>query len=273
MQTVEETQHLTELARKLGFASVNYDLVYGLPLQTLETFARTLDIVVELKPDRIALYNFAYLPQRLAHQRYLNPELFPTGPQKFRIMVSAYERFVSEGYEYIGMDHFALPHDPLAAARRNRTIQRNFMGYTTQAGTDLYAFGVSSISATRDVYVQNEKKLSVYYRALDGGELPIERGFVLTDDDRLRRVVIYELMCHGRLVPASIEQRFGIDFDRYFESELAQLPQFERDGLLSISPDRIDVTLLGHIFVRNIAMVFDVYLRREHQKATFSRTL
>ncbi|MBE7558263.1 oxygen-independent coproporphyrinogen III oxidase [bacterium] len=273
VQTVEETEHLTELARRLGFASVNYDLVYGLPLQTVATFARTLDIVARLRPDRIALYNFAYLPRRLAHQRYLNPELFPSGREKFRIMVSAYERFVSEGYEYIGMDHFALPDDPLAIARRNRTIQRNFMGYTTQAGTDLYAFGVSSISATQDLYVQNEKKLSVYYRALDGGELPIERGFVLSDDDRLRRVVIYELMCHGRLVPSSIEERFSVDFERYFEYELAQLPQFERDGLLVLAPDRIDVTLLGHIFVRNIAMVFDVYLRREQPRATFSRTL
>ena len=273
VQSVEETERLTVRARELGFASVNYDLVYGLPLQTLETFAGTLDEVARLRPDRIALYNFAYLPKRLAHQRYLDPESLPKGPQKFGILVSAYERFVAEGYEFIGMDHFALPGDPLARARRERTIQRNFMGYTTQAGTDLYSFGTSAISATTDLYVQNDKKLSVYRRMLEAGQLPSERGFALTDDDKLRRQVIYDLMCHGRLDKRAIEAHYGIQFDDYFGQEMSELPPFVEDGLIEIHDDRIEVTVLGFVFVRNVAMVFDAHLRTARQPATFSRTL
>lgn len=273
VQTVEETEALTVLARELGFASVNYDLVYGLPLQTVDTFARTLDIVLQLRPDRLALYNFAYLPSKLGHQRELDPATLPSGPEKFRIFVLAYERFLDAGYEYIGMDHFAVPDDALARARRERTLQRNFMGYTTQAGTELYAFGVSAISTSDRVYVQNTKKLSRYGAALDDGRLPVERGMILSEDDRLRRAVISELMCHGRIVKAGHEQAFGIDFDDYFADALGELPSFVDNGLVVLYDDRIEVTLLGFIFVRNIAMLFDRYLRRPQPHATFSRTL
>jgi oxygen-independent coproporphyrinogen III oxidase len=273
-QTVEETRHLTQLARQCGMESVNYDLIYGLPYQSVESFGGTIDSVVELKPDRIALYNFAYLPGRLAHQRSLDPESLPSGTEKFEIFTSAYERFVGAGYEYIGMDHYALPGDALARAWRERTIQRNFMGYTTQAGTDLYAFGTSAISTTDRIYTQNTKKLSEYERSLAAGELPVVRGMLLSDDDRLRGAVIYSLMCHGRLVKSDIEKRFAIDFENYFALELEQLPAFEKDGMLEIKDGRIEVTLLGLIFVRNIAMIFDKYLRTpKDKKTTYSRTL
>jgi len=274
VQSVELTKHFTELSRKTGYHSVNFDLVYGLPLQRVETFGQTLDEVLRLRPDRIALYNFAYLPGKLAHQRYLNPGILPNGQEKFRIFVAAYERFTREGYEYIGMDHFAVPEDPLSEARRNGTIQRNFMGYTTQAGTDLYAFGVSSISATESLYVQNTRKLNAYQKSvLQDGQLPIERGVFLSEDDRIRKEVIYSLMCYGRVIKEEISKEFGISFDDYFSQEIPQLPAFERDGLLSLSSDIIQITLLGHIFVRNIAMVFDKYLRVPRKQPTFSRTL
>lgn len=273
VQSAELTRHFLDFARECGYESINFDLVYGLPLQTLDTFRRTLDQVLDMRPDRIALYNFAYLPQRLAHQRYLNPELLPSGVEKFKIFVMAYEGFVGAGYEYIGMDHFAVPEDPLSEARRQRTIQRNFMGYTTQAGTDIYAFGVSSISATQGMYAQNTKKLTTYARALEAGELPVERGFILTEDDHIRKYVIYELMCHGRIDKARFEAQFGRRFDEYFAAEIEELPPFAEDGLLELSESRIEITLLGHIFARNIAMIFDSYLRAPRQKATFSRTL
>lgn len=273
VQSVEETEHLIDLSRSLGFDSVNVDLVYGLPLQTVKTLSATLDEIIRMRPDRVAFYNFAYLPRRLGNQRHLDPGLMPTGEQKFQIFVTAFERFGEAGYEFIGMDHFAVPGDPLAEARRNQTIQRNFMGYTTQAGTDLLGFGVSSISATDLLYAQNSKKLSVHADAVAAGNLPIERGTVLSGEDILRRAVIYGLMCHGHLDKRSVEERFGIDFDAHFAAELAELEPMVGDGLLHLHPDRIDVTVLGTIFVRNIGMVFDTYLRRPRPQTLFSRTL
>jgi oxygen-independent coproporphyrinogen-3 oxidase len=273
VQSVELTQHLTEVARECGFESVNYDLVYGLPLQNHETFAGTLDRVIELKPDRIALYNFAYLPSRLSNQRALDPGIMPSGPEKFKVFISAYERFLGEGFEFIGMDHFAGADDPLSEARRKGTLQRNFMGYTTQAGTDMYAFGVSSISATHTLYVQSTKKLSAYHKAIAAGRLPIERGIVLSDDDVLRKEVIYSLMCYGGIDKTQISDSFDIDFDIYFAEEIKQLPPFEEDGLMELTGEGFQLTLLGNIFVRNIAMVFDKYLRAPKKQPTFSRTL
>jgi oxygen-independent coproporphyrinogen-3 oxidase len=273
IQTVEETQRLMELAAELAMESVNLDLVYGLPLQTETTFLKTVDQVIGLRPDRIALYNFAYLPGRLGHQRSIDPALLPSGAEKFRIFVGAFERFVEAGYEHIGMDHFALPDDDLARARRDRTIQRNFMGYTTQAGTDMCAFGVSAISATDTVYVQNTKKLKPYAREIEAGALPVERGMLLSEDDRLRRGLITDLMCHGSVLKGDIAERFAVEFDHHFEDELEALAPFERDGLVELSEDRLEVTLLGTIFVRNVAMVFDAYLRQPREQPAFSRTL
>lgn len=273
VQSVETTRDATELARSLGFKSVNYDLIYGLPYQTEATFSETLDIVEELRPDRIALYNFAYLPQRVRHQKVLEPGSLPSGPEKFRIFTLAHDRLIGAGYEYIGMDHYALPDDALAIARRNRTLQRNFMGYTTQAGTDLYALGVSAISMTDTLYVQNTKEAALYQQAIENAKLPVQKGMVLSEDDRIRRDAIGQLMCHGALHKREIEALHGIDFDRYFARELEELPPMERDGLIILSPGCIQLTLLGRIFARNVAMVFDAYLRSPSGSRTFSRTL
>lgn len=273
VQTVEETRELTDLARELGFDSVNFDLVYGLPHQTPETINRSLDIILEMRPDRVALYSFAYLPKRLGHQRRIDPSALPSGPQKFEIFVTAFERFIEAGFTHIGMDHFALPDDPLSVARGDRTIQRNFMGYTTQAGTDILAMGVSSISALEDLYAQSTKRLTTHAESVARGELPIERGTVLSDEDRLRRAVIYALMCHGHLDKGEIESRFGVDFDDHFAPELSRLAPMVEDGLLTMQSDRIEVTLLGTIFVRNIGMVFDTYLSAPRAQPTYSRTL
>jgi len=273
VQSIETTRRVTEHARSLGFEGVNYDLVYGLPYQTPTTFDATLDRVIGLRPDRVALYNFAFLPDRLPNQQSIDPAVVPKGSDKFRIFTRACERFFAAGYEYTGMDHFALPDDALSKARRDRTLQRNFMGYTTQAGTDLYAFGVSAISMTDTVYVQNVKKLSTYQESLETGRLPIERGIVLSRDDQLRRDVINELMCNGNLVKADLEGRYRIDFDSYFSAELEQLAPFEEDGLLVQTGASLELSLIGRIFVRNVAMTFDAYLRRPSGARQFSRTL
>jgi len=273
IQSVETTRRVTELARELEFQGINYDLVYGLPHQAAETFDPTLSKVIELGPDRIALYNFAYLPERLRHQQAIDVETLPRGSEKFRILTRACQRFSEAGYEYIGMDHFARPEDPLAQARRARRLQRNFMGYTTQAGPDLYAFGVTSISMTDRVYVQNTRQLTEYCDGVQAGKLAIERGIVLSADDRIRRDVINELMCHGSIDKPTIEERHGIDFDTYFGAEVGQLGAFEDDGLLAQSNGRIECALLGTIFVRNVAMLFDAYLNRSESGASFSRTL
>jgi len=273
IQSVETTRRVTERARELGFQGINYDLVYGLPHQTAGTFDQTLGKVIELGPDRIALYNFAYLPERLRHQRAIDANALPRGPEKFRILTRACQRFSEAGYEYIGMDHFARPEDSLAQARRARRLQRNFMGYTTQAGPDLYAFGVTSISMTDQVYVQNTKELAEYCGRVQARELAIERGIVLSTDDQIRRDVINELMCHSGIDRPTIEERYGIDFGSYFAAEVGQLPPFEQDGLLEQRDGRIECTLLGTIFVRNVAMLFDAYLNRSESGASFSRTL
>jgi oxygen-independent coproporphyrinogen-3 oxidase len=273
VQSVDTTRRVTECARKLGFSGINYDLIYGLPYQTVESFDETLSKVIGLGPDRVALYNFAYLPERLGHQRAIEPAALPKGHEKFRILIRACERFFEAGYEYIGMDHFARPDDALAQARRTRTLKRNFMGYTTQAGTDLYAFGVSAISMTNEVYVQNTKSLETYASTVRSGHLPIDRGIVLTEDDRIRRDVIHGLMCQGIITKATVEERYGIRFDSYFSNELGQLAPFEADGLLFRTGNGLELTLLGTIFARNVAMLFDAYLRRPESARSFSRTL
>jgi oxygen-independent coproporphyrinogen-3 oxidase len=273
VQSVDTTRRVTERARKLGFTGINYDLIYGLPYQTVESFDQTLSKVIGLGPDRVALYNFAYLPERLGHQRAIDPASLPKGSERFRILIRACERFFEAGYEYIGMDHFARPDDALAQARHDRTLKRNFMGYTTQAGTDLYAFGVSAISMTNEVYVQNTKSLDAYASTVRDGHLPIDRGIVLTTDDRIRRDVIHELMCHGSITKPEVEERYGIQFDSYFSNELGQLSSFEADGLLKRTGDGIELTLLGTVFARNVAMLFDAYLRRPESARSFSRTL
>lgn len=276
LQSFERTQEITNLSRELGFKGINYDLVYGLPYQTVETFNETLDQVFRLRPDRLAFYNFAFLPERLAHQRVIDPATLPDAETKFRILLLAYERFLSEGYRYIGMDHFALPDDELSVALDEGSLRRNFMGYTTGGGSDLIAMGVSSISSVSNVYAQNVKKLTRYTAAIEQGGLPIERGFVLSRDDEIRREVIGDLMCKTVLRKKDFADQFGINFDDYFAEELEELIPMISDDLMQMDDEKIELSFLGRLLVRNIAMVFDAHLRAKKlqgEKPFFSRTL
>jgi oxygen-independent coproporphyrinogen-3 oxidase len=272
-QTHERTRAIVELARALGFQGINFDLVYGLPHQTAASFADTIDKVIDLKPDRLAVYNFAYLPGQLAHQRALDPATLPPPEEKLRIFLEAHDRFIEAGYRYIGMDHFALPNDELARAYDEGTMQRNFMGFTTRAGADLIAMGVSAIGGIDGLYVQNVKKLPRYRRALAAGRFPVERGFLLSRDDRIRRDVIGGLMCRDHIDKREVEARHGIVFDEYFAEELRRLTPMLEDGLLTVSADSLDVTFLGRLLVRNIAMVFDAHLKRPGKERVFSKTI
>ncbi|HOE96501.1 MAG TPA: oxygen-independent coproporphyrinogen III oxidase [Candidatus Sumerlaeota bacterium] len=273
-QTYERTRQIILLARELGFRGINVDLVYGLPYQTPATFGETIERIIDLRPDRLAVYNFAYLPGRLAHQRSIRPETLPSGEQKFQIFLEAHDRFSAAGYRYIGMDHFALPDDELSLAFDQGTMQRNFMGFTTRAGADLLGIGVSAISHVTNCYAQNVKKPPAWERAIAAGEFPIERGLLLSRDDLIRQEVIAGLMCRDHVNQHEIERHHGIVFDEYFAEEIDRLEPMVRDELLTIGPDTLDLTFLGRLFVRNIAMVFDAYLKRpEGKQVVYSRTL
>lgn len=274
-QSIEQTAHVVGRARELGIDGINMDLVYGLPHQSAERFAETIGQVLELGPDRLALYNFAYLPRRMAHQRAIDPTTLPSGEAKLRIFLEAHDRLVGAGYRYIGMDHFARPDDELARAFDAGTMQRNFMGFTTRAGADLLGLGISAISSVGDCYAQNPRKLPAWSGALRAGRFATERGCALTPDDQLRRDVIAALMCRDHVDKRAIERAHGIDFERYFAEELDRLAPLVADGLLKVTPEALELGFLGRVFVRNVAMVFDAYLRRgpARDRPQFSRTL
>ena len=274
IQSYERTAEMIELARSLGFRGINCDLIYGLPYQTVETFTKTVGQILDLRPDRIALYNFAFLPRMLAHQRSIPEESLPPGPEKFRIFLRAHDLLVESGYRYIGMDHFALPDDELAVACDDGTMQRNFMGFTTRSGTDLIGMGVSAISFHGSMYAQNTKKLPKYREAVKRGELPVMRGHVLSPDDLLRADLITALMCRDRIDIRTLEKRHGIEFKEYFSTEIQRLEPLVEDELLQVTESTMELSFLGRIFVRNIAMVFDTYLARQQPgNPMFSRTL
>lgn len=274
VQPYEMTKAIFDTCRELGFSSINVDLIYGLPHQTVESFSRTVDKILTLSPDRIALFSYAHVPWLKKQQGSFANHL-PMGFEKFSIFRRAIEQLTEAGYRYIGMDHFARPEDELCRAQDDRTLTRNFQGYTTKAGCDLYAFGVSSISSLENVYAQNWRDLPQYYEAVDAGRLPVMRGMRVTAEDKLRRAVINRILCHGTLPKAEIEREFGIVFDEYFEADLARLTELERDQLVRLNPDSIEVTTLGRIFMRNVAMAFDARLNREElaRQRVFSRTL
>lgn len=273
-QDFARTRDVVETCRALGFSGINFDLIYGLPQQTAESFGETIDRVIELRPDRLALYNFAYLPSRQPNQRAIDPATLPDGAEKFKIFLAAHDRFVSAGYRYIGLDHFALPEDELSRALDGGTMQRNFMGFTTRAGADLIAMGVSGISSIAGLDVQNHKKLRPYERAIDVGEFAVERGLMLTRDDLIRRDVIAAIMCRDVIDKGEIETRFNIRFDDYFADEIARLAPLAADELLAIDANSIRLTFLGRLFARNVAMIFDAYLKKPGAKSvTYSRTL
>jgi oxygen-independent coproporphyrinogen-3 oxidase len=247
-------------ARACGFKSVSFDLIYGLPKQTLASFARTLDTVLGLRPDRIAAYGYAHMPQLFKAQRAIPSKTLPDVETRMHLLRMTTERLIAAGYVYIGMDHFALPEDTLVKAQEEGHLHRNFQGYSTRAESDLIGLGVSAIGKVGHCYAQNTKRLSDYYRALDENRLPVERGITLTVDDRVRAEVIQRLMCDGRVKCRDIEDEFALDFRDYFRPELAQLQPMFADGLLENSPDEIVVSDQGRALVRNIAMVFDAYL-------------
>ena len=275
-QTEEQTRSLFEYSRAQGFGSINIDLVYGLPAQTADGFAANLASVLMLRPERVALYSYAHVPWARGNQKKIDEALLPPAESKLDFMRQAVRAFEASGYERIGMDHFALPEDALCAARRQRRLHRNFMGYTTHPTPNLIGLGVSSIGEVDGAYAQNAKKLSTYYEAIDAGRLPVERGYALERDDRIRRQVIMGLMCNLHLDTLAVQRAFGIRFDRYFADELAQLRGgVSADGLVRIADGAISVTPKGAPFIRNIGMVFDRYLakKQEAAKPAFSRTV
>ena len=279
IQSFELTRDLLEHARTLGFGSINVDLIYGLPHQTEQTFAKTLAQVLALRPDRVAAYSFAFVPWMSAHMKELDRAALPPAETKLTLLAETVDAFIGAGYRAIGMDHFALPSDELARAVDTGTLNRNFMGYTVKTTTDMVALGVSAIGNVQGAFVQNTKKLPEYYGAVASGRFPIDRGYALDQDDEIRKHVITELMCNFRLDVRAVERRFGIAFADYFHDELATLSapaeSAVADGLVAVHPDRIEVHPVGRMFVRNICMVFDKYLARRTggAKPVFSRTV
>jgi oxygen-independent coproporphyrinogen-3 oxidase len=274
IQPYEITRDLIESARALGFDSINVDLIYGLPYQTAQTFAHTVDQIIGLAPDRIALFSYAHVPW-LKKQQGSFAAFLPEGMQKFDIFRTGLLKFLEAGYLYIGMDHFAKPNDELATSQVNRTLHRNFQGYTTKAGADLYGMGVTAISGFRDAYAQNFRELPAWEKAVNARGIATMRGYRLSEDDRLRRDVISRLLCHMVIPKREVSEAFGIDFDQHFAPELQRLEIPAEDGLVTLSRDEIRTTWLGRIFIRNLAMLFDPYLEKQHldAKPLFSKTL
>ena len=273
IQPAEQVFDLVGSARNLGFDSVNVDLIYGLPKQTPTSFARTLQQVATLRPERIALYAYAHLPERFKPQRRIDAQDLPIAADKIEMLSIAIATFLSAGYVYVGMDHFALPTDPLAIAKRQGRLHRNFQGYSTQPDCDLIALGVSAIGRVGSTYSQNAKTLEEYYDQINQGKLPIVKGLALSSDDMVRRAVIMALMCQGELQFEAVELTYMIDFKRYFAGELAQLKALEKEGLLEIDDTGIQVTSRGWFFVRGIAMQFDHYLQTDQNRARFSKII
>jgi len=259
-QTIEETLRAIDACRTSGFRSVNVDLIYGLPRQTLAGFLHTLNTIVMARPDRVAVYGYAHMPRTFKAQRQIDESELPDAAERLALLQLAIERLNAAGYSYIGLDHFALPGDDLSVALAAGSLQRNFMGYTTHAESDLIGLGASSISHVGDSYSQNYRDLPPWESAVDQGRLPIARGLALDDDDVLRAQVIQQLMCRGVIDRAQVETRFAIDFDLYFAESLARLLPLAADGLVTFDGSRIVATSRGRLMLRIIAMCFDRYL-------------
>jgi oxygen-independent coproporphyrinogen-3 oxidase len=273
IQPADQVFALVEASRRLGFESVNVDLIYGLPLQTPESFDRTLVQVNRLRPDRIALYAYAHLPERFKPQRRIHAEDLPAGAAKVAMLSRSLDALTDAGYVYIGMDHFALPDDALAVAKRQGRLHRNFQGYSTQADCDLIALGVSSIGRIGSTYSQNAKTMEAYCDLLDQGHLPVVRGLALTRDDLIRRSVIMALMCQGHVQYESINLAWLVDFKTLFAQELIQLEAMQAQGLVQLSESGIQVTAMGWFFVRGVAMVFDRYVQADRNRSRFSKII
>jgi oxygen-independent coproporphyrinogen-3 oxidase len=273
IQSEEETLRGIHAARANGFKAVSMDLIYGLPKQTLDGFKATLHKVIAADPDRLSIYNYAHLPTVFMPQRRIHEADLPSPQTKLDILKLSVNMLTEAGYVYIGMDHFAKPGDELAVAQRQRRLHRNFQGYSTHADCDLVAVGVSSIGKVGPTYSQNFREAEEYYAALDRDELPIMRGIELDADDITRREIIQALMCHFELSKEAFDTEFQIDFDSYFATELDELREYEREGLLTLEPEWIRVTPKGRMLIRNICMVFDKYLRTRQEHARYSKVI
>jgi oxygen-independent coproporphyrinogen-3 oxidase len=274
IQPFEDTRDLIANARQLGFDSINVDLIYGLPYQTAVSFAHTIDQIVEISPDRIAMFSYAHVPWLKKQQGSFVGHL-PEGMQKFDIFRNGLLKFLEAGYLYIGMDHFSKENDELAVSQRNRTLHRNFQGYTTKAGADLYGLGITAISGIQDTYAQNFRDISAWEKAVNERGIATMRGYRLSQDDLIRREVISRLLCHTVIVKDEISRQFAIDFDEYFAPEVERLKGPQEDGLVLIHDNEIRAAWLGRIFIRNLAMIFDPYLEKQQlaSRPLFSKTL
>ncbi len=273
IQPERMTRDVLSWSRQLGIDSINLDLIYGLPLQTVQSFEETLRRVIDLSPNRIAVFNFAYVPWMKPHQRLIHAEDLPDPDTKLRLLASSIEMLGAAGYEYIGMDHFAKPDDELAVAQKKKELHRNFQGYSTKAGADLYAFGMSAISHFGDVYAQNAKTLPDYYRAMETQRFPTSVGYKMTKDDQIRKFVIMRLMCDLEVDKAEVEDFFDISFDEYFDDSINQLFDFVRMGMVKHTLNKITIEGMGRLVLRNIAMCFDAYVAKFKEKQLFSRTV
>jgi oxygen-independent coproporphyrinogen-3 oxidase len=272
IQPLDVTRQTVEWIREAGFKSLNVDLIYGLPHQTAASFEKTIDEVLALEPDRFAVFSYAHVPWIKPTQRVFKDGDLPSAETKLALLKLTIEKLTAAGFVYIGMDHFARADDELALAQKEKTLQRNFQGYSTHGGADIYSFGMSSISQADGVYWQNLKDLPAYYAALDRGELPIAKGYLMTEDDKIRRWTIMRLMCDLGLDYAAMSRHLHLDFKQYFASELASLGDLEADGLVARNPDSLAVTEVGRLLIRNIAMRFDP-LQAVRKEKTFSRTI
>ena len=277
VQPIAMVEEAVGWAREYDYNGVNVDLIYGLPHQTLDRFDRTLDVTQRLAPDRIAVYSYAHVPSIKNHQRVIDQEALPSPDEKLRLFERALERLTGSqngrAYRFIGMDHFARPDDPLSVAQDEGTLHRNFQGYSTRAGAEILALGISGISQLGGAYAQNVKAFPAYYDRIESDRLGIYRGYRLTPEDRLRRHVIMQLMCHFHLQKADIEERFAVDFDRRFASALEWLKPMEGDGLVTLTPEAIHVRPEGRLLVRNIAMAFDAYWTTDEEQPVHAQTV
>lgn len=274
IQPEKITRDAVGWARELDFNSINLDLMYGLPFQNYKTYEETIETVLTMNPDRLAVFNYAHLPSMIKHQNLIKDEWLPGYDQKLELLKLSIEKLNDAGYVYIGMDHFAKPDDELTIAMENGSLYRNFQGYSTHAGINLFGIGITSIGMLSDIYAQNYKKLDEYYQSLEAGQLPIMRGVILNQDDQLRREVITELMCNFKLEKSKIEVKYQINFDEYFKEALQNLRSFEGDGLIILEKSYLKVTDIGRLLIRNIAMNFDYYLmKKQGNKPQFSRTV
>ncbi|NMZ96942.1 oxygen-independent coproporphyrinogen III oxidase [Pseudomonas lundensis] len=272
LQSLEETRAVIDAARTLQFRSINIDLIYGLPKQTPEAFARTVDEVINLQPDRLSVFNYAHLPERFMPQRRINASDLPSPADKLQMLQNTIEQLTKAGYRYIGMDHFALPDDELAIAQEEATLQRNFQGYTTHGHCDLIGLGVSAISQIGDLYCQNNSDLGQYQTMLASAQLATSRGLICNQDDRIRREVIQQIICNLHLPFARIEQAFNIDFRGYFAAQWPALEAMAQDGLIALDSDQLTVLPAGRLLVRSVCMVFDAYLEQQNRQR-YSRVI